>query len=78
MDKVPVVLRANASFGRPNWDAVIGGARRSIDSGEYLDEPLKRLGVYLCGGHRLGKDLAKTCRKYSDSKFKFRFKKEHF
>lgn len=78
MEKVPVVRRPNTSFGRPNWDTVIGDVRRAIDSGDYLDEQLNRVGVYLCGGHRLGKELAKTCRKYSDRKFKFRFKKEHF
>jgi NADPH oxidase len=77
-DKVPFQLRSNTSFGRPNWNTVIGNVRAAIDAGEYIDEPPSRVGVYLCGGYRLGKELAKTCRKYSDRKFRFRFKKEHF
>jgi len=39
---------------------------------------VERVGVYLCGGHALGKELAKVCRTYTDGKYKFRFKKEHF
>jgi NADPH oxidase len=77
-DKVPFQLRSNTSFGRPNWNTVIGNVRAAIDAGEYMDEHPSRVGVYLCGGYRLGKEIAKTCRKYSDRKFRFRFKKEHF
>jgi hypothetical protein len=77
MDQVPPELRENTTFGRPDWDGMVREARAELERGEY-GEGVDRVGVFLCGGHVLGKELAKTCRKYSDRKFKFPFRKEHF
>lgn len=76
-DRVPAQLRGSTTFGRPNWDRILRKARNELEAGEYV-ENVDRVGVYLCGGHGLGKELAKTCRFYSDGKFAFPFKKEHF
>ena len=48
-----------------------------MEAGEYA-ENVDRVGVYLCRGHMLGKELARTCRFYSNGKGSFPFKKEHF
>jgi NADPH oxidase len=76
-DQVPVQLRGSTTFGRPSWDSILRNARNQMELGEYVDD-VDRVGVYLCGGHALGKELAKTCRFYSNGKFSFPFKKEHF
>jgi NADPH oxidase len=76
-DQVPEELRQATTFGRPDWDAMLKKARQDLEGREYAQD-VKRVGVFLCGGHTLGKQLAKVCRRYSDRKYKFQFKKEHF
>lgn len=79
MDHVPVTLRENTTLARPDWDTLIRGVRGQLEDETYVESvSLKRVGVYLCGGHTLGKELAKTCRFYTNGQYHFRFKKEHF
>jgi len=77
MNQVPTLLKARTHYGRPNWEEIIRLAREQMEREEYA-WGVERIGVYLCGGHALGKELAKVCRTYTDGKYKFRFKKEHF
>jgi hypothetical protein len=79
MDVVPVTLRQNTTLARPEWDRLIRDVRGQLEDETYVEGvSLKRVGVYLCGGHTLGKELAKTCRFYTNGQYHFRFKKEHF
>lgn len=74
---VPPELRDCTKFGRPKWDALLRTARDEMESGSYADG-VHKIGVFLCGSHPLGKELAKKCRLYSDRKYTFKFKKKHF
>jgi hypothetical protein len=76
-ESVPPALRECTKFGRPKWDTIIKMARQEMEDGGY-GEGINRVGVFLCGSHDLGKELAKKCRLYSRGKYRFKFKKEHF
>ena len=41
-----------------------------MEAGEH-SQNVDRVGVYLCGGRVLGKELARTCRFYSNGKGHF-------
>lgn len=79
MDHVPETLRPDTQLCRPDWDSLIRKVRGQLEEETFLEGvSLKRVGVYLCGGYTLGKELAKTCRFYTNGQYRFRFKKEHF
>ena len=65
-------LKAQTTFGRPDWDEIFGGLSRRHRGA--------RTGVFFCGPKVLSNILKTKCKEFSDAKSKTRFvyKKENF
>jgi NADPH oxidase len=76
------LLRTRTMYGRPDWKAIFGRLRNSIELGQYLPgstSQLKtRVGVYFCGPPVLAKAIQVESVSASSSTVQFSFAKEHF
>jgi len=63
-------LRAETSFGRPNWDRIFKSIRKIHSPAE--------AGVFFCGPKPLGSALHVKCNMYSEPGFNFVWGKENF
>ncbi|MCJ1250427.1 hypothetical protein MMC30_007655 [Trapelia coarctata] len=63
-------LRAETSFGRPNWDRIFKSIRKIHSPAE--------AGVFFCGPKPLGSQLHVKCNMYSEPGFNFVWGKENF
>jgi len=76
------LLRSRTTFGRPDWMAIYGRLKHTIENGSYLpgaDAQLKtRVGTYFCGPPAIAQAIKEATVHYTSSTLQFTFVKEHF
>jgi len=76
------LLRTRTMFGRPDWKAIYGKIRQTIDAGQYIPGSNAQLkttvGTYFCGPNVLAKAVKEAAMGARSPTINFTFAKEHF